>query len=66
MDCSWGNPNGENMKKGLEQIPKFVFCKDCIYWNKETGSCLMHDNPFTGYRKFESNDFCSRGSRKET
>lgn len=64
MDCSWINPIGENIKQGLEKIPELVFCKDCIHWNDKTYSCKLHDNPYTGYRIFHPNDFCSKGINK--
>ena len=69
MDCSWTNPNGENQRKGLENIPKLVFCKDCSYWHQTNHICKLHDNAYTGYRQFNPNDFCSKGviksNRKE-
>jgi hypothetical protein len=63
MDCSWINPEEEFQQENIV-IPKAIFCKDCLNWNPQLYICRKHDNVYTGYRRFEPFDSCSKGDPK--
>lgn len=56
----------------VEQMPavdavEVVRCKDCMYWNSETGFCCKHSRFYHGgldWDMFNDDDSCSYGERK--
>ena len=65
--------------KAIESVEAVlvVHCKDCRYWDRETGWCEHHShfwnssNEFchpwesNDWKSFNENDFCSAGEKKE-
>ena len=62
--------------ESVEAVP-VVRCKDCRYWDRETGWCEEHSHFWNGnndfchpwessdWKSFNENDFCSAGEKKE-
>lgn len=74
MPIEWVQKNGENSEfmqaykmamDALKNEP--VRCKDCKFWDKETGFCDKHSRFYHGgmdWDMFSDEDFCSQGERK--
>lgn len=50
-------------------VAPVVRCKDCLYWERDTGFCHYHSRYYDGGASwdifFNEDDFCSYGERNE-
>lgn len=62
------------VKEEISKIPAadvapVVRCKDCLYWERDTGFCHYHSRYYDGGASwdifFNEDDFCSYGERNE-
>lgn len=45
---------------------KLVLCKECEWWESDTGRCKLFSFGGNCTTVTEANDFCSRGARKRS
>ena len=52
-----------------DDVAPVVRCKDCLYWERDTGFCHYHSRYYDGGASwdifFNEDDFCSYGERNE-
>lgn len=60
---------GEVIDAPAADVAPVVRCKDCLYWERDTGFCHYHSRYYDGGASwdifFNEDDFCSYGERNE-